>query len=74
MSEDRDALTRIRELEPQATPGPWWYDGRDIFTRHESETGRYLVIPLPEAFHESGRVSDADARLICELRNIAASL
>jgi len=61
-------LDRLRELAEAATPGPWFYDGRDIFTVHTRvdsvASGHRLVIPLPETWHESQSVNKADAEYI----------
>jgi hypothetical protein len=64
MTVEREQLKRYAEA---ATPGPWYYDGRDIFTTHTGEGGHRLVVPLPETWHESQRVNEADARYIAAL-------
>lgn len=50
--------------EREATPRPWYYDGRDIFAVGIKEDGHRLVIPLPDTFHPSQEVSKADAELV----------
>jgi hypothetical protein len=65
---DEHDRARLRQLAEAATPGPWYYDGRDIFTtqtRVDSiASGHRLVIPLPETWHESQAVNKADATYI----------
>lgn len=53
-------------LATEASPRPWYFDGRDIFSTGPTDDtgGHRLVVPLPNTFHPSQRVSDADAELI----------
>lgn len=53
------------------SPRPWYFDGRDIFSTGPTDDtgGHRLVVPLPNTFHPSQRVSDADAELIVRAVN-----
>lgn len=57
----------IRELLAKTPSRPWWFDGRDIF--HKDGIMVQLVIPLPETWHESQRVPDVTAQLVCACVN-----
>lgn len=64
MSEDLAALSEA------APAGRWWFDGRDIFTDDgQGAAEHHLVVPLPDTWHESQRVSDDTARFICAAVN-----
>ena len=51
-------------LLSKASPTPWYFDGRDIFSESFQENGHRLVVPLPDTWHPSQGVSEFDARLI----------
>lgn len=53
----------------EASRRPWYYDGRDIFSRHIDADGHRLVIPLPDTFHPSQEVKRADAELVVKAVN-----
>lgn len=57
-------LRALAEEAAKLRPGPWYFDGRDIFTEAFDEGGHRLLIPLPETFHESARVPDEIARYV----------
>jgi hypothetical protein len=60
------------ELLAKASPRPWFFDGRDILRSRSipSDTGHYLVIPLPDnTFHPSQKVSYYDIELIIRAVN-----
>jgi hypothetical protein len=56
-------------LLANASPRPWYFDGRDILTASQGENGHRLVVPLPNTIHPSARVSDFDAELIVRAVN-----
>lgn len=74
MAEPLANRERAAELDAAATPGPWFFDGRDVLTRHNRGDGHYLVIPLPETWHESQGVNKADAQFIAETRTLLPAL
>lgn len=59
-----DELEALAALARDATPGPWYFDGWDIFSVAFQGGGHRLLVPLPRTFHESQKVPDADARYI----------
>lgn len=65
------ALCSDADLLALASPRPWYFDGRDILHTGETDDtgGHRLVVPLPDTWHESQRVSDYDAELIVRAVN-----
>lgn len=57
------------QLAERATPRPWYYDGRDIFSTAVGQDGHRLVVPLPETWHPYQEVSPFDAELIVRAVN-----
>lgn len=58
----------LKALLAKASPRPWRYDGRDVFSAELiNESG--LVLPIPETWHPSQRVNEADIRLLVEAVN-----
>lgn len=64
----------VRKRLEAATPGPWWFDGRDILTARVSGKERSIVVPLPETFHHEQQVLAADAALIAHAPEDIAAL
>jgi hypothetical protein len=57
-----DQLRETAQAAQEADPGPWEFDGRDIFTRSKlGASAHHLIVPLPETWHESQRTPVAIA-------------
>lgn len=39
-------LDEIRQRLAKTTPGPWWYDGRDLFSQEQGTHHWDLLIPM----------------------------
>ena len=66
---DLNRLAEIRKREQEASNGPWWYDGRDIFHKKYGTNLDAIIVPLPETWHKTQAVPDADAEFIAHARD-----
>ena len=64
-----DRVAEIRKREQEASNGPWWYDGRDIFHKKHGTNLDAIIVPLPETWHKTQAVPDADAEFIAHARD-----